>query len=389
VNLPSPRTPATITAWQMVPRASETAEVRTGAPFRLEQRRIRVPELGPGEALVEIAGCGVCGTDLGYFYDNIPTVSRPPLTLGHEISGTVVAGERGWLGKKVIVPAVLPCGNCALCRSGQANRCLAQKMPGNSHGPYGGFASHIPVPARDLCEIPEGAAVPLEILAVVADAVATPYQAALRGKLQRGDRVIITGVTGGLGIYMAQWAKLLGAETVIGIGRNREKLAATRDYGVDFALCAADRSPWLVLKDFWSLCRKNHINARSGWKIFELSGTPAGQAIALQLLGHAGVLVIVGFSAAPVSYHLSRLMAFDADVRGTWGCPPEHYPYILEQVLQGRIRIRPLVVTRPMDRIGETFELLHHRQCGIERVVLTPACGTAALEEAGSACALA
>ena len=100
--------------------------------------------------LVEIAGCGVCHTDLSYFYYGVPTVSKPPLTLGHEISGRVVAGEESWIGKEVIIPAVMPCNNCPICDAGRGNRCLAQKMPGNSLGIYGGFSSHIPVPATDL-----------------------------------------------------------------------------------------------------------------------------------------------------------------------------------------------------------------------------------------------
>ena len=372
--MPDPVLPATIQAWQMVPLA-EPKEARGDSPYRLEQRTLPVPNLGPGEVLVRIAGCGVCGTDLGYFYDGIPTVSKPPLTLGHEISGTVVAGDASWLGKNVIVPTIIPCRNCHLCRSGRANRCLAQKMPGNSHGPHGGFASHIAVPARELCPVPEDADLPLEALAVVADAVATPYQAARRADLQPGDKVVIVGVTGGLGIYMAQWAKLLGAEVVVGLGRSPDKLEASRRYGVDHILSTAGRTPWAVRKDFWSLCRKNGLDARSGWKIFEMSGTRAGQEAALELLGYAGMLIVVGFTPEPLTYHLSRLMAFDAEIRGTWGCPPEHYPYILDQVLRRNVDIRPFVTTRPMGRIRETFEELRAGCVGIQRVVLTPQFG--------------
>ena len=222
--------PSAIQAWQMVASAGERDDARRCAPFHLEQRLLPLPALAPGEALVQIAGCGICGTDLGYFYDGILTVSRPPLTLGHEISGTVVAGDASWVGKKVIVPTILPCRSCGLCGAGRANRCLSQKMPGNSYGSYGGFASHIPVPTRELCEVPEQAGIPLELLAVVADAVATPYQAALRGGLQRGDRVIIVGVTGGLGIYMAQWAKLLGADYTIDVEQEPDPAARILDY---------------------------------------------------------------------------------------------------------------------------------------------------------------
>ena len=89
-----------------------------GAPF---ERVAFNAEAAAGEVVVAIAGCGVCHTDLGYYYDGVRTNASLPLTLGHEISGHVVAagaGAEGWMGKAVIVPAVLPCGECDLCQRG-------------------------------------------------------------------------------------------------------------------------------------------------------------------------------------------------------------------------------------------------------------------------------
>jgi len=96
--------PRKIHTWQMVRPWSKDKETGAVKEGQLEMVELAVPDLQPGESLVEVAGCGVCHTDLGYFYDGVPTVQRPPLTLGHEISGTVIAGDL--VGKKVIVPAV-------------------------------------------------------------------------------------------------------------------------------------------------------------------------------------------------------------------------------------------------------------------------------------------
>lgn len=142
--------PTSIQTWQMtVPwgRDRETGAVIEG---KLERTSIPVPEIKEDEVLVEIAGCGVCHTDLGYFYDGVPTVNKPPLTLGHEISGTVVGGDKSWIGKEVIIPGAMPCRKCYLCKTGRGNRFLSQKMPGTSMGIYGGYSSHIPVPSIDL-----------------------------------------------------------------------------------------------------------------------------------------------------------------------------------------------------------------------------------------------
>jgi len=363
--------PDVIQTWQMVQPWTKDKETGEKTPGQLEKTTIPVPELQPGEVLVEIAGCGVCHTDLGYFYYGVPTVSKPPLTLGHEISGEVVAGEEGWIGKEVIIPAVMPCNNCPICDAGRGNRCLAQKMPGNSLGIYGGFSSHIPVPAEDLCPVEDRGEMPLEWLAVVADAVTTPYQAAVRADLKEGDRVIITGVTGGVGVYMAQMAKAFGVKAVVGIARNPEKLERALEYGTDYVINSTDKSAKDVRNEFRALCKENGLPHNYGWKIFEVSGSKAGQEIALALLSFIGKLVWVGFSTNVNEYSLSRLMAFDAEIIGTWGCLPEYYPRALEMVLSKQIEIEPFVETRPMSTIRETFEEAHEGKL-MKRIVLTP-----------------
>jgi len=104
--------PDKIETWQMVQPTAKDKDTGEVKPGKLAKASIPVPTLRPGDVLVKVAGCGVCHTDLGYFYDGVPTVSKPPLTLGHEISGTVIAGDERWVGKEVVVPAVMPCRQC-------------------------------------------------------------------------------------------------------------------------------------------------------------------------------------------------------------------------------------------------------------------------------------
>jgi 6-hydroxycyclohex-1-ene-1-carbonyl-CoA dehydrogenase len=93
----------------------------TGAEFKLVESVL--PELGEDEALIKIAGCGVCHTDLSFWHYGVKTKKELPLTLGHEISGKVIDGPSEWIGKKVIILAVLPCGVCELCKKGRSNMC--------------------------------------------------------------------------------------------------------------------------------------------------------------------------------------------------------------------------------------------------------------------------
>ncbi len=362
--------PDKIQTWQMVQPTIRNRETGEVTPGKLEKTEIPVPALQPDEVLVEVAGCGVCHTDLGYFFDGVPTVSKPPLTLGHEISGTVVDGDKKWLGKEVIIPAVMPCRKCILCKTGRGNRCLAQKMPGNSIGLYGGFSSHIPVPSIDLCEVGKRGDMPLSHLAVVADAATTPYQAAKRADLQPGDNVVVVGITGGVGQYMGQVAKALGAKTVVGIARNQEKLDRALNFGADFVINSSDKDARSVSKEFKGLCKENSL-PNFGWKIFEVTGSKGGQEIALTLLGFTGKLIVVGFGMAKTEYAIGRLMAFDAEMIGTWGCLPEYYPIVLNMVLSGKINMEEFVEVRPMSTIAETFAEAH-KTPPMKRIVLTP-----------------
>jgi 6-hydroxycyclohex-1-ene-1-carbonyl-CoA dehydrogenase len=362
--------PDKIQTWQMVQPTIFDRETKEKTPGKIDKVELPVPDLKPGEALVEVAGCGVCHTDLGYFYDGVHTVSKPPLTLGHEISGMVVAGDEPWVGKEVIIPAVMPCRQCILCKTGRGNRCLNQKMPGNSLGPYGGFSSHIPVPSVDLCEVKNRGDIPLEHLAVVADAATTPYQAAKRADFQPGDNVVVIGITGGVGQYMGQMAKALGANTVVGIARNPARLERALQYGTDFVINSTDKDARAVSQEFKTICKENGLPS-FGWKIFEITGAKAGQDIALSVLSFVGKLIVVGFGLAKAEYMFGKLMAFDADILGTWGCLPEYYPIVLDMVVKGKINIDAFVQTRPMSTIVETFEEAH-KESPDKRIVLTP-----------------
>jgi 6-hydroxycyclohex-1-ene-1-carbonyl-CoA dehydrogenase len=351
--------PSTIKTWQMT------------TPGTLTKTEIPVPQLQPGEVLVEVKGCGVCHTDLSYFYMGVRTDQPPPLSLGHEIAGVVVAGEASFIGKEVIIPAVLPCNKCELCKTGRGNRCLAQKMPGNSMGIYGGYSSHIPVPAADLCIVGNRGNVPLEHLSVIADAVTTPYQAGRRARLAAGDRVIVIGAAGGVGSFMTQVAKGMGAGTVIGIDINEEKLEFMKGFGADFTINPKGKTPKEVKEVFKAYCKEKGIPSNYGWKIFEVTGTKPGQELALSLLSFTGMLMVVGYGTDETSYMLSKLMAFDAELIGTWGCPPEFYPHVLEMCLDGRIDLANFVETRPMSQIEQVFDEAHHGKLK-RRVILTP-----------------
>ncbi len=343
--------------WQMVALDKE-----------FELKTLQFPDLKDGEALIKIAGCGVCHTDLSFWHYGVQTKHALPLTLGHEISGTVIQGPSEWLNKNVIIPAVLPCGECELCKRGRSNICRNQLMPGNDF--HGGFASHIVVPSRFLCPVPDKVLekYSLQQLSVIADAVSTPYQVVKKSEIEEGDLAIVIGV-GGVGIYGAQIAKIFGAK-VIALDVNDDKLAIATKHGIDATLNIKDLDI-KTIKDKVKAIVKELKASPVCWKIFEMSGTKAGQDLAFNLITYASTLSIVGFTMDKVEVRLSNLMAFDARLIGTWGCKPELYPEVVELVASDKLRINEFVELFPLSTINEVFKnTLAHKYT--KRSVLVP-----------------
>lgn len=327
-----------------------------------------IPELRQGEALVKIAGCGVCHTDISFWHDGVKTRKELPLSLGHEISGIVVAGDKHWLNKPVIIPAVLPCGTCELCIKGRSNICQKQLMPGNDFD--GGFATHIVVPSRFLCAVPDIAlkTYSLSQLAVIADAVSTPYQVIKKSGLQSNDLAIIIG-TGGIGTYGIQIAKIYGAY-VLALDINDEKLENAKKAGANEIINIKDLDIKTIKQHIKEICKKEGLSPYL-WKIYEMSGTSAGQELAFNLLTFASTLSVVGFTMDKVNVRLSNLMAMDATMIGTWGCKPELYSEIVYLVGEGKINIKDFIEEHPLNDINEVFEnILQHKYK--KRIILIP-----------------
>ena len=339
---------------------------KPGAEFELVESSL--PSLGEGEALIQIAGCGVCHTDLSFWHYGVKTKKEMPLTLGHEISGRVIDGPPEWVGKKVIIPAVLPCGECELCKKGRNNICRNQLMPGNDFD--GGFASHIKVPARYLCPVSEAVLdkYALKELAVVADAISTPYQVVKKSGLEAGDLAIVIGV-GGVGIYAALIAKIFGAK-VLALDIDDEKLKMAKENGIDATLNVKDKDIREIKSQVRAIAKELNVS-KYGWKIFEISGTKPGQELGFSLITFASVLSIVGFTMEKPEVRLSNLMAFDAALIGTWGCKPELYPEVLELVESGKLNIAPFIELFPMSRINEVFKNTLARQYKKRSIMVT------------------
>ena len=329
-------------------------------PMRVEE--IPTPSPGPGEVLIRVAGCGVCHTDLHYIDHGTPTFKKPPLVLGHEISGTVeeVAADvtRHGVGDRVLLAAVTSCGACDACREGRENICANAQMLGNNVD--GGYAEYVVAPAKDTFALPEQ--IPLEEGSIIADAITTPYHAVVnRGRVRQGDAVVVFGC-GGVGLNVVQMAAAMGAR-VIAVDIAADKLAWAEKLGAEAILDPSSVDQ--VDKALRSLTGGGADVA------FEVVGKPSTQEQALASLKTGGRAVFVGYSADAMTLNAGRVMFRELEVVGSLGCRPVDYPRVIEMVRQGRIQLTPPVTHRfPLEQIEAALQTL--RSGDAIRVVVTP-----------------
>jgi 6-hydroxycyclohex-1-ene-1-carbonyl-CoA dehydrogenase len=338
------------------------------SPGHMADETFELPPLGPDSVRIRVAGCGVCHTDLGFYTGRVRTKHTLPLVLGHEVAGTVVDAAPACahlIGRDVIVPAVIPCGVCDLCRAGHDNACTRQHMPGNDGD--GGFANEIVVPARGLVAVgPDRGGYDLAELAVIADAVTTPYQAIERGGVAEGDLVVIVGA-GGIGTYGVQIAIARGAR-VAAIDVDAVRLERLAPFKPDWRFTVGEIDGPAIKTQLLA----SGIST-SRWKIFEMSGTAAGQELAWSLLAPAATLGVIGFTMDKPQIRLSNLMALDATAFGSWGCSPRLYPAALALVLGGTVTLRPFIERRPIGEGPELFAQLASAHGGTpRRTILVP-----------------
>ncbi|MHB9150787.1 MAG: 6-hydroxycyclohex-1-ene-1-carbonyl-CoA dehydrogenase [Thermoleophilia bacterium] len=327
----------------------------------------------PGDVVVEVAGCGVCKTDLGYFNGVVRPNHHLPLVMGHEISGRVVAvgeGSESWIGRAVVVAGVIPCGDCELCKSGHGTICRNQQMLGSDV--HGGYATHVTVPVRGLCPVDEvqlsNSGLELADISVVADAVTTPYQAVYQAGVEKGDVAIVVGI-GSIGTHAVQIANSFGAK-VVALGRDEARLNEMLQYGASLVLDTREFQGREIKKAIMDFVTANGLR-QTRWKIFECTGTGPGQEIAYGLLTYGATLAVVGFTLDKIEIRLSNLMTYHATAMGNWGCLPELYSAALDLVLNRKIELAPFIERHPLDKINEVYAASNEHRIR-RRAILVP-----------------
>lgn len=282
--------------------AAMTAAVLYGAEdLRVEERAVSLP--GPGEALVRVSTCGVCGSDATE-YARGPVLTELPVVLGHEFAGTVVAVGEGVdlpVGAVVVCGAGISCGTCKPCRAGRTNLCRSYRTAGLQRD--GGLAGFVRVPASTLLDV-SAWGLSLDTLGL-AQPLAIAVHAVARSGLSAGQDAVIVGI-GGIGAFLTYAAAATGAR-VLAVDRNPERLDLARSLGATETLEAGALSLAEVVEEL-------------GWEIdvfFEVSGSAPGLASVLDAALPGATIVPVGIQRGDVPVPLGAWTLREYTVVGT------------------------------------------------------------------------
>lgn len=285
----------------------------------LTDRQLR--PVGTGLVRVRVAATGVCGTDVHIGCDEY--ASEPPVTMGHEISGTVTEVGEGvdsyWVGRRVACETYFSaCEECRYCRDGRRNLCSRRRSLGSFED--GGFAAEVVLPARNLHEVPAAvdatAAALCEPLACVCQCLLDPP------RIAPGDRVVVIG-PGAMGLLSVQVAMAQGAEvTCAGLPADVRRLEVARDLGAS-TLTQIDDDAYDV--------------------VIECSGSGGGIAAALRAAARGGRVVQVGIRGVPVEVPWDLILYKELEISSGFASTPGSWRRAMALLDSGQVDLAPLV----------------------------------------------
>ncbi len=340
------------------------AVVKTRPEPGFELREVPVPKIGPRDVLIKVRATSICGTDLHIYRWDPWAQSRikPPLIVGHEFCGDVVAVGREVRtvkeGDYVSVESHIVCGTCAYCRTGRGHLCPNTQIIGVDRD--GSWAEYVAVPAENAWpnppDLPPHIATLLENFG---NAVHTAFAIDLRAK-----KVLVTGC-GPVGIMAIAVARAIGARAIFATDITDYRLDLARKMGADVTINAQRED---VVQRILELTDGEGVDA---W--MEMSGAPAALAQGFQVLKPGGEVALLGLPPEPVRLDLNNWVIFKGvRVHGIIGRRLWETWYQMRGLLRSRaVNLEPLVThTFPLERFEDALAVMASGQSG--KVVLIP-----------------
>ncbi len=325
-----------------------------------------IPELKPGWVLIEVAACGICGSDV-HGMDGSTGRRQPPVVMGHEASGVIYqigAEVSGWkVGDRVTFDSTISCGKCFYCLRGQVNLCENRRVMGVSCDEYrqnGAFAEFVAAPAHILYAVPDK--ISFEQAAMV-EAVSVAVHAAAISSIQPNDTAVVIGC-GMIGLLCIQALKAAGCGKVIAIDLVDEKLELAIELGADLSIKSND--PDLISKVL------NETNQRGADIAFEVVGIEPTVNMAVDCTRKGGTVTLVGNLSPEIKFPLQKVVTRQIKVQGSCASAGE-YPLCLELIASGKIKVDALISkVAPLEEGNDWFQRLYNKEAGLMKVILKP-----------------
>ena len=341
-----------------------------------------VPEMkpGPGQVVLRVSKCGICGSDIRYFCGENPwakqtlgkEVPNPPnIILGHEFVGVVdeVCDDRDaeLLGQRVGVNTFITCGRCVFCKSGQENLCPNTKHLGHGQGwgkmefYPGGMAERCPAFSSQVYELPPHVT---DEQATFLDPMIAALHAVDVGRPKVLDKVAICGA-GPIGLLIAQFVKVYGAVRTFITDVADENIAVARTVGVDFPLRLSTNQ-----NSFRELVMDQTGGAGVDL-VFDTVGTTETIQESLGLLKKGGTLVLMATKEADLRFP-ALLLSAERTIRTSSNAMYTDFPRAIECLATGKIQVDPLITHRfALTHALEAFQTACNKsQTGAIKIIL-------------------
>lgn len=299
----------------------------------VELHEVPVPRIGDGDVLVRVRAAGICHSD-AHYRGGRSRVEPLPLTLGHEVAGTVERVGAGVSrlkpGDRVCLHYLIACGTCDQCVRGNEQFCHTGSMLG--HFQDGGWAEYIAVPERNAVLLPDE--ISFEHGACLMCSAATSLHAVTKSRLASGETIAIFG-TGGLGMAAVQIARAYGAAEVFAIDIDERKLASAAELGAT-PINARRTDPVGALRQ--------HTDGRGVDVALEVIGLPVTMQQSVRSLASHGRAVIAGLASAPLEVDTYRdLIGREAEIIGANDHLLEELPLLIDLARSGRLDMSRVV----------------------------------------------
>jgi len=315
-------------------------------PGGAELTEVPDPRPGPGDVVVAVDACGLCGSDVHTIERGM---GRPGQILGHEFSGRVaeIAPDvSGWkVGQAVAVNPVGWCGSCRACGRGVPWLCNAAGNLGVSAP--GAYAQYVAAPQNQLVALPDG--LPTE-LGAHAEPLAVALRAAGLARLGPGDAALVYGV-GPIGLNVIMCLRLAGVEQIVGAGRSPGRRAAAAKVGADVVIDTTQISVTQHVRD----------SGRRFAAVLECSAAPGAITEALEVLEPGGTCVEVALTQETPAISMFAMVASGLRLAGSCSFAPEDYEAAVGHIAAGRVPVADIISERVgLDAVPEALTRLRH-----------------------------